>query len=153
MPSQNNKRLQQTFAPLSNGRGFKKDGPTWRKRFPEAIAVFNIQGSPWGASFYINLGVYFSALGQKQRPLEYQCHVRARLDRVVDDRARCLELLDFERSIPDAHRFAELSAAVCEAAVPWLERIATPAGAKAYLAANSARTPWVTADAREYLGF
>jgi len=48
MPSENNKRLQQTLAPLLKECGFKKDGATWRKRFPESIAVFNIQvlGSP-----------------------------------------------------------------------------------------------------------
>src|SRR5438093_235721 len=89
MSSQHNKQLQQTLAPLLKAHGFTKEGPTWRKRFPESIAVFNIQGSQWGVSFYINLGIYFIALGQNERPLEYHCHVRARLDEVVPDRARC----------------------------------------------------------------
>jgi hypothetical protein len=118
----------------------------------ESIAVFNIQGSQWGPSFYINLGIYFTALGQNERPLEYHCHVGARLNRVLTDSARCAELLNFECTIPDAQRFSELAAAVSEAAVPWLERVATPAGAKAYFALDRARTPWVTADAKEYLG-
>ena len=80
------------------------------------------------------------------------CHVRARLDGVVPDRARCHELLDFGRPLPDGERFAELSAFVSEAAIPWLERVATATGAKAHLAQQPARTPWVTRDCKEYLG-
>jgi hypothetical protein len=40
MASENNKRLQRAFAPLLKACGFKKDGATWRKRFPQSVAVF-----------------------------------------------------------------------------------------------------------------
>jgi hypothetical protein len=39
-----------------------------------------VQISRWGdRSYYVNIGVYFKALGEELAPVEYRCHVRQRL--------------------------------------------------------------------------
>ena len=149
MPSDNNKRLQQVLASTLKGCGFRKDGATWRKRYAESIGVINLQGSQWGPSFYVNVGIYFTGIGENDKPLEYQCHVRARLDGLVRDRNRLAQLLDFERPIADADRAAELEAVVLENAVPWLESVSTRKGAREFCASHDWKL--VTGDARKYL--
>ena len=57
MASENNKWLQQALAPALTQRGFKKSGATWRKASADSIEVLNLQGSRWGPSFSVNLGV------------------------------------------------------------------------------------------------
>lgn len=67
--------------PLLKARDFKKSNATWRKGQGESVAVFNVQKSPWGdGTYYLNMGVYFRALGSEVLPTENKCHVRRRLD-------------------------------------------------------------------------
>ena len=66
---------------LLKAHGFKRNGATWRREQDESIAVFNVQKSGWGGSaFYINVGVYFRAIGPEVAPKENHCHVRTRLE-------------------------------------------------------------------------
>ena len=66
--------------PLLKQHGFKKANATWRKNLDESIAVFNVQKSQWDAgTYYINLGLYFRALGNATSPTENKCHVQVRL--------------------------------------------------------------------------
>jgi hypothetical protein len=131
--------------------GFRKDAATWRKSYEDSVGVVNIQGSQWGRSFYINLGVYFHALGTKEQPLEYDCHVRTRLDELVTDRARLSDLLDWEKPLPDSERLPELEAAVMARGVVWLDRVSGIEGAREYCRGVDSRAPWITASARQYL--
>jgi len=113
--------------------GYKKDGATWRKADDVAIAVLNIQGSQFGATLFINLGIYFLALGTSVRPFEYDCHLRTRLTRMVPDPMRLTQLLDFSGvygSIPNDSRYREIVLTVEQYALPWLVRCSTPGGAR-----------------------
>ena len=151
MPSANNKHLQKVLAPLLKAAGFRKDGATWRKFLPDAIAVLNIQGSQWGPSFYINLGTYFRALGSNEHPLESQCHLRARLNALSPDGARFNTLLDFEQVVPEDTRFRELAEAIEAHAIPWLDRVSTLGGAREYCLGPNAQAAWVIGAARALL--
>ena len=51
------------ISPRLKQAGFKKIRHTWRKEYPETIAVFNVQGSQWGPKYYLNLAIYVKALG------------------------------------------------------------------------------------------
>ena len=98
------------IAPLLKARGFNKARATWRRVQPESVAVFNVQKSPWGGGvFYLNVGVYFSALGTARAPTENACHVQWRLE--LDAPARLAEeavaWFDARASLPDAARLAE----------------------------------------------
>lgn len=151
MPSDLNKQIQRILAPALRARGFTKTGATWRKAYPDAIAVLNLQGSQWGPSFYVNLGIYLRALGTNEKPLEYDCHIRTRLDELVPDRARLAQLLDFDQPMADPDRFGEVVRAVSEYAVPWLDHVSSIIGAREYCRSAHPRSPWLTADARQLL--
>lgn len=151
MASDNSKWLQRALAPALKAAGFRKSGATWWKESDTTIRVLNLQGSQWGPSFYINLGVYFRALGDRERPSESICHIRIRLSELVPDRARFNALLDLERPIPDDVRMRELEALVVERALPWLDMLSTVAGARQYCSAQRPEAPWVTKEARDLL--
>ena len=99
MASEERKLLEQCLKPLLKEAGFKKQGPTWHRSGNDAIEVFNIQGSQWSKSFYINLGTYFKAIGSEEKPKEYSCHIRERLCGITDDPNECNSTLDFENSM------------------------------------------------------
>src|SRR5258705_1657189 len=124
MASENSKWVQQALAPALKLRGFKKSGATWRKEGGEAIGVLNLQGSQWGPSFYVNLGVYFRALGDRDKPIEYHCHVRTRLTELVPDRERLNAILDFDKLVRDDIRAREFATLVIDHGLPWLETVA-----------------------------
>jgi hypothetical protein len=149
--SENNKWLQQVLAPALKQRGFKKSGATWRKEGADAIEVLNLQGSQWGPSFYINLGAYFPALGDRDAPTEAHCHVRTRLSELVPDRERLNALLNFEQPVEYNVRARELDALVLEHALPWLDTVSTVRGAREYCSSKSPKSPWVTKEARAFL--
>jgi hypothetical protein len=151
MASELNKRLQAALGPVLKASGFRKDAATWRKSYEASIGVVNLQGSQWGPSFFVNLGVYFRALGSKAEPLEYDCHVRTRLEELVTDRVRLTTLLDWDKPVSDTDRFAELQAALMDGGVSWLARVSDIEGAREYCRGLDARSPWVTAEARRLL--
>lgn len=152
MASENNKRLQRALAPTLKTRGFRKSAATWRKDVGDAIAVVSLQGSQYGPSFYLNLGVYFYAVGDRTDPLEYHCHIRTRLSKLVPDEQRLVELLDFEQPVPDHIRFAELEKLLVGHGLPWLELVSTPEGALQYGRSLPAGSAWVTRDGARFLG-
>jgi hypothetical protein len=69
-----------SVSPLLKSAGFKKSRTTWHKRSSEGIHVFNIQASQFGPEYYLNLGFYISVLGSLEKPPEYQCHIRDRIN-------------------------------------------------------------------------
>jgi hypothetical protein len=152
MTSENGKRLQQALASTLKLRGFKKAGATWRRESSEAISVLNLQGSQWGPSFYINLGVYFRALGERNQPAEHHCHIRIRLSELVPDRERLHTLLDFEKPIQEGVRGQELERLVVQHGLPWLETVSTVEGARDYCKSQSQKSMCVTKEARAFLG-
>jgi hypothetical protein len=151
MSSALNRQVQKALAATLKLHGFLKDGPTWRHPYPDTITVLNLQGSQWGPSFYLNLGVYFRALGTDDKPLEHRCHIRIRLCDVVPEQGRLRQLLDFEQPMADSVRFGELERLVASTAVPWLERVSTLKGAREYLLDPAPRMPLVSASARQLL--
>jgi len=152
MPPDYSKILQTTFKELLKGGGFLKTRANWNKHYPQSIGVFNLQRSRYSPAFYINLGVYFPALGTNTKPNEVHCHVRCRMDHIVPDRMRLHDLLNFERSIFLLVRQNELKAAVIEHALPWLDSVSTYAGATEHAALVQGEHPFVTQEARAFLG-
>lgn len=66
--------------PLLKSVGFKKSRTTWYRSSSEGVCVFNIQASQFGSEYYLNVGFYISALGSIEKPPEYKCHIRERLN-------------------------------------------------------------------------
>ena len=106
-----------------------------------------------GPSFYVNLGVYFRSLGDRDNPCEYDCHVRTRLTTSsVPAPERLNELLDFERTVPESARFQELEALVVEYGVQWLATVSTIEGAREYCGPQFHKSVLVARKAQAFLG-
>ena len=152
MPSPENKFLQAWFAPILKSEGFKKTGATWHRLKPPFIQVFNIQGSQWSKFFYFNLGIYISDLGTLERPSEAHCHVRERLDGIVPNRKRFIDLSDFEQNIPEQQRRSELEAILVSCAVQWLDRMSSTDQLKQYALNEKKHGLPITVSTYECLG-
>lgn len=99
-----------SVTPILKSHGFKKTRNTWRKKQVESIAVLNVQKSAWGdGAYYINLGVYFSELGNDVEPTEYSCHVRVRLEVKEPEMvvSEAMEWFDARETLNAASQLAE----------------------------------------------
>ena len=151
MASENNRLIQSALSPALKADGFKKSAATWRRANSETICVFNIQGSQWGPSFYLNLGVYFRSLGDNEQPAEYHCHLRVRLEELVSDRSRLIQLLNFESRVELSSRLSELKELVTNHGLPWLHAVSTISGAQHAVQSSATPAAWITAEARQLL--
>lgn len=151
MASEYGKRIQRGLAPVLKARGYSKSGATWRKRNDLTIGVLNLQGSAWGPHFYVNLGIYFRALGDRDRPTEYHCHIRTRLGELVPDRSRLDALLDFETAFDEEPRIQEIVELIVEFGLPWLDAFSTIEGARERCDFRNRNGLWITVEAREFL--
>ena len=109
------------IAPLSalmKSREFRKDGMTWRKQFPDAITVLNLQRSQWSHAWFVNLGVCFRALDSAEKPTENRCHMRHRLDTLVPNPSQWPTVLDFDSPMALETRARELAWCVQEFGLP-----------------------------------
>ncbi len=118
------RQLEAIFKPVLKQAGFLKHGATWHKSIEEAVLVLNLQSSEWSDDYYVNLGIYYKRLGVNYRPPESHCHVRIRLERLVDNRESFLLALDFEEEMDASARTDILTNAIIETGLPWLTEMA-----------------------------
>ena len=108
--------------------GFKKPRPTtWYRNNPDTISVLNLQCSPWGPQYYINISLWLKALGQVENPLFYKCHVRLRWGVIIPDNDAPTEaLLDLENtSISIEERTSKISSLIESYVIPFFDRTTT----------------------------
>jgi len=124
------KELLSAFAPEFKKAGFKKKAANWFRINEETVEVFNVQTSSWSEVYYFNVGIYIRALGSRETPPEYECHIRDRIPsaryhpRSVYDRK--LLLADFEATgISPEQRIAELKQVIIPLAIDWFDRFRT----------------------------
>lgn len=144
--------VERAIADLLNPLRFKKTRATWHRTAAETVLVLNVQKSEWGPTLYVNLGVYLRRLGDETAPPEHRCHIRARLDRVVENASSLVEALDLESSLFDAERQESIIGAIVQSGLPWLEARETEAKARFALLAEREPTGLVMAAARRHLG-
>jgi Domain of unknown function (DUF4304) len=141
-----NRTLQKHLFPLLKREGFRKHRARWWKDYSETIALFHIQGSHWGPALYINLGIYFRALGSDTRPREVECHLFVRLNEIVPDPMTVVGLLEFSHFFGDevqpTIRYEKLLQIVASEALPWLERCSTIGGARAEVIRTAPSILW-----------
>ncbi|MCC8042228.1 MAG: DUF4304 domain-containing protein [Oscillospiraceae bacterium] len=65
---------------LLKDKGYKKKKLTWIKYNNDIGVVFNIQSSQYGNSYYVNLGVYIKAIGNKEYPNISDCQLQQRVN-------------------------------------------------------------------------
>lgn len=152
MASAEQKQLANAIKPLMKSAGFRKTSFNWHRKSGNVVQVLNLQGSQWSKFVFVNLGIYFSEIGSKEKPPEYECHIRERLSGIAPDPKRCNELFDLENDIAFEQRCDEVAELIQDVALPWLDRCSTKEGAKNYLEHEKKHGLPVTVRAKQYLG-
>jgi hypothetical protein len=103
--------------------GFIKKSRTWWRSVDDVIQVINLQRG-FGEQLFINVAAYFTKLGTDTFPKEFNCHVRARLERIARAEyftpIRSLEA--GSEPMPEAIRALSLDG------IAWLNQIANTRG-------------------------
>jgi Domain of unknown function (DUF4304) len=127
------KQLHDAISAAAVPAGFRKKGSSWYCHEPQAILVIDPQKSQYGAQYFLNLGIYWRALGAETSPREERCHMRGRISSIVPA-AKCDELthsLDFENAMSNEARHMILNDVLSQFAIPLLKRCSTTEGLRA----------------------
>ena len=125
--------VQRALDPGLTAVAFRRSGQTWRRAGEFGIEVVNLQ-SVHGTHVFINLGLYINGLGNDVEPREEQCHIRARLERVVPN-----EYFESVRSIEPESISADAVRALLDHGIPWLAGLCTSAGLAALLMSEQSK--------------
>jgi len=115
------------LSPILKSAGFKKSRTTWHRSSPEGVCVFSIQSSQYGSEFYLNIGFYINALGNIEKPPEYKCHIRERLDITSDAEKTGQNILNWFNDFGSINKlrnnaFSETFPLITKAAREFLEK-------------------------------
>ena len=116
--------IEKRLARLLKEANYKKQKRTWRKRKESSILVVNLQCSAWGSQHYINLGIYYTALGHLENPYEYDCHMRLRMGNLPSVDKGFLQALLENDSISENERCHQLEELLQKHTIPFLEKYA-----------------------------
>lgn len=104
--------VQRAVDDVLRARSYSKRSGSWYRTQRETVAVINLQRSNFSPAYYLNVALWFSALGAELYPKEHHCHVRTRIDQLVAD-ARTVELaLDPESAVEADQRTRIISDAL-----------------------------------------
>lgn len=133
------KDLEKVLTDILKPHGFRKKKHHWYYDSDDCICVVNLQKDDFGGRYYINLGVLVTRIDKTQNPLENKCHIRMRLDRLLDDRESFVNALDLENTALKAEgRIAILTHSIEKGALPFLMSLATIDGIRQVLQKNQA---------------
>lgn len=128
------KNIHEFLAEAAIPNGFIKINGSWYYTGIEAILIISPQKSQYGNQYYINLGVYFRSLGEKNTPKVSECHINGRVDAILQgyDAKNFEAALDFENSAVDyLQRKGVIVQTLRDVAIPFLVRCMTPDGVRA----------------------
>ena len=132
-------------------RAFSKRRYTWYRHHPETILVLDLQKSDYSGQYYVNLAVALRGLNPEEFPSEERCHIRIRLDKVIDDQKTVLTVFDLEnRALTDNERCQQIREMIGRGS-QWLEELATPEAIARRLSSNESLRNRTTVQARRFL--
>jgi hypothetical protein len=98
--------VQVTFDEFGKSLGASKKSGSWYRRGTDTIFVLNLQKSQYGASYYLNLGLWFLAVSDIAAPKSASCHVVNRLGRLAPESN---DLLDLTVQLDEVTRSAKIT--------------------------------------------
>ncbi len=149
--SMDGKAVGSVVAQCLKPHGFKRKTTSWYRQFPEVTQVVNLQRSPWGPQYYINLGVALRALLDDPNPKENHCHARARIERAGADPDETKSVFDLEFPVSDEERAIQIRS-ILDHGVQWLDRMRSEAEVKAAISASLRLQNSTPVVARRHLG-
>jgi hypothetical protein len=133
-------------------QGFQGKNRNWFLHTDECIIVVNLQGSSFGAQFYINIGVFLLGMGNTDFPKERDCHIRTRLETIASgtDLSRALDLENTEMSATDRQRI--IADALNHTAAPFIGQMKDLRSVTDAINSGKLSALAITRKAQEYLG-
>lgn len=64
--------------------GYERRSGAWYLLSSEVVAVFEPQKSNYDNTYFINIGLYLRGLGSETEPKERLCHIRCRVEDLID---------------------------------------------------------------------
>ena len=107
--------VQETVDSFLKNHGYSKRSGSWYRAQDETVAVVNLQRSNYSPRYYLNVALWLSTLGSEPYPKEHQCHVRTRLNRLLDDGDVFEAALDLDEPIEHGDRVSTISEALAVA--------------------------------------
>lgn len=103
--------IRLTFARTAKAMGYEERSEAWYRVGESVVSVLHLQKSQFGPRYYVNLAVWFRALGDEKYPKERQCHLRTRLEEIVtpEQAQRLDSLLDCEHPVDEDVRAESLN--------------------------------------------
>lgn len=130
---ENKKLILEGMKPIAKKLGYKKNGATFTKEFPEVIAFLNVQTSQWSDKYYMNWGICVRSLCEKTKPNSYDCQIDGRFDSYIGH-----EYLDFEsQKIPNEQKVLIICKYLDEKGFPFLEDLSTLEKIKKFIIENN----------------
>lgn len=120
--------VQSTVDAYAKSRGFVKNSGSWYLKREDVILVLNLQKSNYGRQYFLNIGMWLTALGMDEQPKEQHCHIRSRLSRLASDAARAEALLDADKLEVEADGPTQLNRELAAAIDPLISLSASTAG-------------------------
>lgn len=104
--------VRQGIEDVLRARGYSKRSGSWYRTQRETVAVIDLQRSNYSPAYYLNVALWLLALGREAYPKEHHCHVRTRIDELVDDAEMVASALDPASTIDPDRRTGILTHAV-----------------------------------------
>jgi hypothetical protein len=139
--------LEESLVPA----GFARNGDTWYRSATETVQVVNLQKSAWGEQYYLNVGLWFRALGEQAHPKEQHCHVRTRVEDLLADGSRTKDLLDLDVEMADVVRKEQFAGLVRSQLLPFFDECRTIDGVRPLYAAGRLSRSFIRKAARTLL--
>ncbi len=140
---------------VMRAHGFTRKSSTWYQWSDEVIAVFNLQRSTFGNTYFLNIGFFLRASGAVDYPKEHDCHLRSRAEGIwPEEQLAVIELDNNDQHYLDDEVFlSELKCFIDQKVVALLlEGLAIP-GLLAMLQRFREFRDCITVDGKHLLGF
>jgi len=150
----NRKTLKKVVGESLTSAGFKKKGQAWYLDNPDLIGVLELQKCDWGYNYFVNIGFYIRALGQKDDfPHERMCHLRYRVESIFHDlHIEICKMLIVHEDGDIESRLEQLQDLLTNRIVPFFMSVRTISDLKRISGAAWFPNGFLHVDARSFLG-
>jgi hypothetical protein len=132
--------------------GFTEVGALWVRTCPEVTQVVGLQKSNFGRQYYINVGIAIRALGIPEPIKEELCHIRIRVEALLDAASPVSQLLDMDQPLNPEAREERLDLTVSPAIGGFLASSRDIDGLKRLMSSGILSGAFVHRRARDILG-
>jgi hypothetical protein len=140
MALMNARMLEDWLSSVLLSRGFEKQRRNWYRNTDQVVVMLNLDKSPDGGQFYINLAASPRELLASDHPPEHHCHLRTRLESLVPDQLALERALDLEEAqIAEDERRQMVVESLLEYGFPFLDLVGSITGMESLMHEHPAR--------------